>query len=191
MLKSFSLWLIYFASYVLDYVLILLVLMKKHWDECKKCGAQFWKDADLVMWGILLALIIISAIISIAVSRLKMNTRIRMKPEKNITHEMTGYLVAQVATVATTFFTDGWIIINLALFFFFGIYFVSSKAVYTSPLFVFPLMNRIYQSGENVIITNYSLQEMRIAQDDNPDGLEARELTDGVYLVRKKEKTRR
>ena len=64
-------------------------------------------------------------------------------------------------------------------------FFVKSKAVYTSPLFVVPLGNRIYQAGEDVIITNYSLQEMRIEQEDTSDGLEARELANRVFYVRK------
>ena len=185
MLTTLSQWAIYFASYLIDYILILVILVKKHWDECKLENTSFWETADYMMWSILLVMIIASIIISVCVGRLKMNTRVRLVPGKNITHEMTGYLVAQVATVATTVFTDGWITINLALFVFFGIYFVSSTAVYTSPLFVFPLRNRIYQAGENVIITNYSLQEMRIAQENAEDGLQARELTDGVFLVRR------
>lgn len=186
MLTSLSQWAIYFASYLIDYILILIILVKKHWDKCVASNDSFWATADYLMWSILLAMIIISIIISVWGGRLKMNTRVKLIPAKNITHEMTGYLVAQVATVATTFFTDGWVTIDIALFILFGIYFVSSKAVYTSPLFVFPLRNRIYQAAENIIITNYSLQEMRIAQEDNADGLQARELTDGVYLIRKK-----
>lgn len=66
-----------------------------------------------------------------------------------------------------------------------GVFFVKSKAIHTSPLFVVPLGNRIYQAGEDTIITKYSLQEMRLKQEDNPDGLEARELTNRVYFVRK------
>ena len=66
-----------------------------------------------------------------------------------------------------------------------GFFFVKSNAVYTSPLFVVPLGNKIFQSGDDVIITNYSLQEMRMALEDNPDGLEARELTNRVFYVRK------
>lgn len=186
MLTSFSLWAVYIASYFVDYILVLIILVSKRFLECKDTGNSFWKGADLVTWGILILLIALSIVITIWVYNLKMNRRVRHIPQKNITHQMTGYLVAQVATVATTLFTDSWLLINLILFLFFGIYFVRSKAVYTSPLFVIPLRNHIYQSGEKVIITNYSLQEMRIAQEDNENGLEARELTDGVFYIRKK-----
>jgi hypothetical protein len=55
-----------------------------------------------------------------------------------------------------------------------------------SPLFVCPLCNKVFQSDKYVFITNYTLQEMKIAQEDNPpDGLEARELTNRIYYIRK------
>ena len=53
------------------------------------------------------------------------------------------------------------------------------------PLFVFPLCNKIFQSDNCIFITNYTLQEMKIAQEDNSDGLVARELTNNIYYVRK------
>ena len=98
---------------------------------------------------------------------------------------MTGYLLAQVATVATTMFIDWWILINIVLFVVFGFFFVESRKVYISPLFVISLGNKIYESGDNIIITRYSMQGMRIEQEDNTDGLEARELTENVFYVRK------
>ncbi len=183
MLTTLSLWGIYFASYLVDYVLILIILVAK--QIIRGNGAIIWKNVDLTTWGILILFFIASILITNRIQKLGMNTRTKIVPEKNITHEMMGYVLAQVVTVATTIFTDWWILINVILFFVFGIFFVRSKAVHTSPLFVVPLGNIILQSGEVVVITNYSLQEMKIAQEDNPDGLEARELTDGVYYVRK------
>lgn len=60
------------------------------------------------------------------------------------------------------------------------------KNVHMSPLFVCPLCNKVFQSDKYVFITNYMLQEMKIAQEDNPpDGLEARELTNRIYYIRK------
>lgn len=115
-----------------------------------------------------------------------MNTRIRIVPEKNITHEMIGYLFVQVVTDATTLYTDWWVHINVTLFIVAGVIFVKSKAVYISPLFVVPLGNRIYQAGEEITITNHSMQEMKVEQEDNPDGHEARELVNRVYYIRKR-----
>ena len=177
MLTTLSLWGIYFASYCVDYVLILTILVAKHFIRGEK--------EDSLAWGILVAFVVLSLVIIDRVRKIGMNTRIKSIPEKNITHEMIGYLLAQVITVATTLFTDWWVFINALLFVVVGVFFVKSKAIHTSPLFVVPLGNRIYQAGEDTIITKYSLQEMRLKQEDNPDGLEARELTNRVYFVRK------
>lgn len=177
MLTTLSLWGIYFASYSVDYVLIVAILIAKHFIKGEK--------VNFLVLGILVGFVILSFVIINRIRKLGMNTRIKSIPEKNIIHEMIGYLLAQVATVATTLFTDWWVLINVVLFIVVGFFFVKSKAVHTSPLFVVPLGNRIYQAGEDIIITNYSLQEMRIEQEDNPDGLESRELTNRVFYVRK------
>ena len=94
-------------------------------------------------------------------------------------------LLTQVIAVATTIYSDWWIPINLALFVTIGMFFVKSRKVHMSPLFVFPLCNKIFQSDNCIFITNYTLQEMKIAQEDNSDGLVARELTNNIYYVRK------
>lgn len=116
---------------------------------------------------------------------MKSNTRIKAVPDKNITYEAVGGLLAQVIAVAAMIYSDWWIPINLAVFIVVGVFFVKSRNVYLSPLFVFPLRNNIFQIEKCIFITNYTLQEIKIAQEDNPDGLEARELTDHIYYVRK------
>ena len=185
MLTKLSLWGIYFASYLVDYGLILVILIYKRIIFCRDNIVPFWKGADISGWGILLIFVAVSIFINHRVKKIKMNTRVRLIPEKNITHEMMGYLLAQVVAVATTMFIDGWIFINIVLFVVIGFFFVGSNKVYTSPLFVFPLRNKIYESGDSIIITKYSLQGMKIAQEEAADGLEARELTEKVYYVRK------
>lgn len=183
MLTSLSLWGIYFASYLVDYVLILVILIVKHMTQ--ENGSDFLKGAGLLIYGILMVFIVVSIVIITLIQNMEPNTRITIIPDKDITFEMTGYLFAQVVTVATTILTDWWVIINVALFIIVGVFFVKSKAVYTSPLFVVPLGNSIYKTGNNIIVTNYSIQEMRMAQEDCLDGLEARELTDKVFYIRK------
>ncbi len=185
MLTSLSLWAIYFASYLLDYAIILAILIWKRVEFSRVNNTNFWNSESIVTWSVLLIFVIASIIIVERVRQIKMNTRINSVPEKNITYEMTTYLFAQVATVASTVFSDWWIPINMVLFIAFGVFFVKSKAVYASPLFVVPLGNRVLSAGKTMIITNYTLQEMKMAQEDDSDGVQARELTPGVYYVRK------
>lgn len=186
MLTDFSLWLIYFSSYLLDYFLILGILVCKKWKMHVEKKNLFWNGTDIAAWGILIVLIAISVIVIVRIRKLEMNERVKFFPDKNITIEMLGYIVAQIITVASTILTKWWIPIDLIIFVLTGVIFVRSKAVHHSPLFVFPLRNKIYSSGNKIIITNYSLEEMRMAQEDSEDGLEARQLTKGIYYIRKK-----
>ena len=96
-----------------------------------------------------------------------------------------GYVIPQIITLGTTIFTDWWVPINIVLFVIVGVIFVKSKALYHAILFVFPLKNKIYTSGNKTIITSYSLQRLKIAQEDSFDEIEARELTERVYYIRK------
>ena len=185
MLTKMSLWGIYFASYLVDYGLILIILICKRFVFCRNKAVPFWAGEDILVWCIVLGFIVISILITGQIKHIRMNTRVKLVPEKNITHDMIGYILPQIVTVATTLFTDWWILANCVLFLVFGFFFVGSGKVYTSPLFVIPLGNKIYESGDSIIITRYSMQNMRIEQEDIADGLEARELMENVYYVRK------
>lgn len=183
MLTTLSLWGIYFASYLIDYILILVIYIMKQAAQTDE--AVRWKTDDFLIVGILIAFIAAALLITLYMRNVKPNTRIKAVPDRNITYEMAGGLLAQVFAVATTICSDWWIPINLVLFAIVGVFFVKSKNVHLSPLFVFPLCNQIFQNDKYVFITNYTLQEMKIAQEDNSDGLEARELTNRIYYVRK------
>ena len=186
MLTSLSLWAIYFASYFPDYVLILGILVWKRYVISRDNNIGFWNRTDIGIWILLLAMILISIMVARKVSRLEMNARIKDIPEKNATIEILGYIIPQIITLATTVLAEWWIPINIVLFIIVGVIFVKSKAVHQALLFVFPLRNKIYTAGNKTIITNYSLQGLKIAQEDSLDGIEARELTEGVYYIRKK-----
>ena len=183
MLTTFSLWGIYFASYLIDYILILVIYIMKQVAQTDEVVR--WKTDDFLIVGILIVFVVAAILITFYMRHMKPNTRIKAVPDRNITYEMAGGLLAQVTAVATTIYSDWWIPINLVLFVTVGVFFVKSKNVHMSPLFVFPLCNKVFQSDKYVFITNYTLQEMKIAQEDNPDGLEARELTNRIYYVRK------
>lgn len=183
MLTTLSLWGIYFASYLIDYILILVIYIMKKATQADE--AVLWEIGDFLIVGILIGFIVAAVLITLCMRNMKSNTRIKAVPDKNITYEAVGGLLAQVIAVAAMIYSDWWIPINLAVFIVVGVFFVKSRNVYLSPLFVFPLRNNIFQIEKCTFITNYTLQEIKIAQEDNPDGLEARELTDHIYYVRK------
>lgn len=188
MLSTISLWVIYFASYLPDYFLILVILIWKRFDFCNTNGISFWNLNDILIWAVLVVFIVVSVVATFRVGNIKMNSRIKQLPEKNVTIEILGYILPQIITLGTTVFTDWWVPINVVLFLVVGIIFVKSKAVHHSLLFVVPLNCRIYASGDGILITNYSFDEMRIAQEESMEGLQARELAKGIHYVRKDRK---
>lgn len=190
MLSSLFLWAIYFASYLPDYLLILGILIWKRYVFSRENSVEFWNITDIVIWIVLFSMILMSIMVANKIRRLDMNSRIKDTPDRNSTIEILGTIIPQIINLATMILTEWWIPINIVLFIIVGVIFVKSKAVHQAILFVFPLRNKIYTSGGKTIITNYSLQGLKIALEDSLDGIEARELTEGVYYIRKKAKVK-
>ena len=86
MLTKLSLWGIYFASYLVDYGLILTILICKRIAFCNKNEVPFMEGADIIIWVIILLFILISIVITKQVKRIRMNTRVKLIPKKNITY---------------------------------------------------------------------------------------------------------
>lgn len=113
MLTTFSLWGIYFASYLIDYILILVIYIMKQAAQTDETVR--WKTDDFLIVGILIVFIVAAILITFYMRHMKPNTRIKAVPDRNITYEMVGGLLAQVTAVATTIYSDWWIPINLSL----------------------------------------------------------------------------
>lgn len=113
-----------------------------------------------------------------------MNTRISDKPNDNVIWEIFSYVLAQVLTVLTILFTDYWLVISLVIVAVTGIIFVHSRKIQHSPLFIIPMGYNIFKCEKCIVITNYSMDGLRLAIESNPDGGEARELEEGVFLIR-------
>ena len=191
MLTNFSFWAIYTASYVVDYAVLLLISVLQKIDDYKKANTNLnflaycgWQDH--IIWFALIALILFSMICVHRLRRIPMNTRIKKYPKDNIVWEITGYVLAQVFTILTIMFSNYWIIISSVIFLIAGVVFVNSKKVYYSPLFIIPMGYRVFQCEDVIVVTNYSKDGLKLALKTDVDGVEARELEDGIYLVRKK-----
>ena len=192
MFTRLSLWGIYTASYFIDYLVLLGISVWQKVGEYKKLVPtpqesflQYCKWTDHLIWAVLLGLIIFSLICVRILKRTPMNSRFLEKPKDNIVWEMAGYVLAQVITVLTILFSDYWVVMTLVIFVVTGIVFVNSKKVYYSPLFLILMGYNVFQCENCFVITNYSKDGLRLAVENNPDGVEARELEDGVFLIRK------
>lgn len=190
MLTDLSLWMIYTASYLLDYIVMLIMFILKRYNQYLdlKINTPFLKYisiGDYIVTGFIILLIVFSIIVSERLNRIPMNIRQKGIIVKNVTIDTIQYIIPQIITILTLIFTDYWLIFSGCIFFIIGIAFVKSKRVLYAPIFIWPLRYSLYQAGDAVIITNYSKDAYRLAMQENLEGLQARELEPRIFLVRK------
>lgn len=184
------LWAIYTSSYFFDYILLLLLILFKNMSPTNNRWMEYLfysipSSSYFLHIVVLVILIILSIICTIKLKNIKMNTKISVIPKTNITTELISSLFPQGVTILSLFYTNYWELISIFIFVSIGIIFVKSKKVYLNPLFVFPLGYSLYQSEEIVLITNYSVDEMRLCLEMNPNGINAREVARNVFIVKK------
>ena len=186
MLKKGPLWAIYTASYFIDYVLILGILM---WRKISVATSvtTLLKSITLKNWitgSILLLLVIFSVFVMVRIRKMKMTTRIKHEPKDDVVWEVyTGFLAPALA-LAGTFFGDYGLIFSLVIFVVTGIALVRSKQVHLATVFIFPLCYRIFKAENAVLITRDSRDRLRMRILEEPDGVEAKELAPKIYLVK-------
>lgn len=186
MLKKSSLWAIYTASYFVDYVLVLGILM---WKKISKATSieVLLKSITIKNWitgSVLVILIMFSVVVMITVRKIKMTTRIKHEPKDDVVWEAyTGFLAPALALVGT-FFGDYGIILSFVIFIATGIAFSLSGRVYLASVFLFPLFYKIFKCEDIVLITRDSRDGIRLRIEEEPDGIEAKQLTPKVYLVK-------
>jgi len=186
MLKNGSLWAIYTASYFMDYIMILVILVWKKITvtEGIKDFIKSVTRIDCLMWIILTLLIVFSVLVMIGITKMEMTTRIKHEPKNDAVWEtFSGFLAPALALVAT-FFGDYGMILSTVIFVVTGIAFVNSKQVYRASVFIFPLCYRIFKADNSVLITRDSRDGLRLRIAENPDGIEAKELSSGIFMVK-------
>ena len=135
--------------------------------------------------SILLVLIIFSIFVMARIQKTRMTTRVKYEPKDDVVWEAyTGFL-APVLALAGTFFGDYGLIFSLVIFMVTGIAFVRSKQVHFASVFIFPLCYKLFKAENAVLITRGSRDELRLWLEEEPNGIEAKELAPKVYLVKK------
>ena len=181
MLKAASLWAIYTASYFVDYVLILGIMMWKKLTDTAEKFPKNMNTVDWAVWIILLALIIFSILVMRALKRIKMTSRIRFEPKDDSVWKVFAGFLAPVLTLAGTVVGDYGVLFAVVIFIVMGIAFVKSRQVYFASVFIFPMRYRIFKGDGGIIITRYTRDELRLKMLE--DGVQAKELERGIYIV--------
>lgn len=185
MLKKGPLWAIYTASYFIDYVLILGILMYRKISVVTSVTSLL-KSITLKNWitgSILALLIIFSVFVMVRIRKIKMTIRIKHEPKDDVVWEVYTGFFAPALALAGTFFGDYGMIFSLVVFMVTGIEFVRSKQVHLASVFIFPLCYRIFKADNAVLITRDSRDGLRLRIEEELDGVEAKELAPMIYLV--------
>ncbi len=186
MLKKGPLWAIYTASYFIDYILILGILVWKKKQDVPKWNQFIPKCtlSDWLIWALLLILIIISVLVMIRIQRIKMTARVKYDPKDDAVWETYTAFLAPALALGGTFVDEFGLVLSLVVFVAAGIAFVRSKQVHLASVFIFPLCYNIFKSENVVLITRDSRDELRIRIEEEPDGVEAKELAPKIYLIK-------
>ena len=186
MLKKGPLWALYIASYFIDYVLILGILIWRKISGATSVTALL-ESITLKNWitgSVLLLFIIFSVFVMIRIRNMRMTSRIKYEPIDDVVWEAyTGFLAPALALVGT-FFGDYGLIFSLVIFAITGVAFVRSKQVHLAAVFIFPLCYRVFKTDNAVLITRDSRDGLRLRIEESLDGVEAKEPAPKIYLVK-------
>lgn len=192
MMTKLSRWLLYNASYILGYILIgiskgISTYSDKRGDEAfqlfshvEKCKSVF--QEDVLLYSILGVLTLVGVLWTICFLRWGNNRKIKYRMENDSSMEMIGFLVPYIVSMVTITIDFYSIIVNFIIWLILGIVFTSNNLLRSSPLF-FACGYKVYNSDKIYVITKMSREEYNLKLEDNPDGIEARELAKNVFIT--------
>ena len=192
MMTTLSCWLLYIASYGIVYVIIALCVINNSFCEllkvnefqslsCFKQVVYVFRSEKTIL--ILLSLLAIFSIIwTHYIKSWKNNSRIKYRMTGDSKIEESAFILPYIFTIITyNFDAYGWLIcffVYLSV----GLLFVQSRKLQMSPIFILSRYH-ILTDGNNKVITRNTLEAFNLKLDDNPDGIEVRELAKHVYIT--------
>lgn len=189
MLTKFSIWLSYIAS--CEYVFILQLISKFCVTYAGIKPAKYksfidhlrltWKQAP-ILFTILVILIALSIVWNDSWKRKRNNTRITHRPTSDNTLEVPLSMIAYLAMVLSFNFDIPGLLFSVAIMLALGFGIVQTGNMHMCLYFF--LHGYHVLSLDNVrILTKFSMEEYLLKLEENPNGLEARELTKRVYII--------
>ena len=187
MLTTFSMWLIYLASYGVAYLFLMLeiviVSVSSNADPAlttlEKMIAAFSDNALILI--VLLALLLLSIIIHNRIDKWKNNCRIRFSVNKNCTFESSWMIASFILPLICCGFNlyIGLVILMVVLLT--GIAVIKGGYFHTCLLFLLK-RNYVYTNDSGaVVITKMKMEKYNLLIRDNPNGVEARRIYRDIY----------
>ena len=188
MMKKLSMWLTYIASCNVVYILQFLsytyslfcVLDPEKYDTSLCKVKAVWNEGKWLLI-ILLALIVFSSLWNLQWGHVKHNTRIRYRPETDGTLEAVLAVVPYLAMVFTMNIDVYGALVTIVIMFAFGLAIVQTGHIHMCLSFLLRGYH-LYICGNVRIITKLSMEGYLIQLDNEPNGINARELTKNIYI---------
>ena len=192
MMTLFSRWLLYISSYFLGYILIAIADVIKVTQSLSddqiyislspidKVPYVFGKDC--VLFSVLITLTFISIVWIFYFKKWRNNRRIKEYMRKDSSIDAAGFMISYIVSMVCITIDFYGVVVMVILFFTLGFVFVGNDNLHTSPTF-FLLGYRIYSNESCYVITKMTREQYNLKLQDEPDGIEARELAKGVFFV--------
>lgn len=192
MMTTFSCWLLYIASYGIVYVIVAVCVVLNRVITLQGiqefCALSYIEQAvyilnsEKVILIILLVLTAFSIIWTRYIKTWKNNSRISFRVSKDSKIEESAFILPYILTVVTfNFDIYGWLIC-IMVYGVVGLLFVQSRALQTSPIFILSRYH-ILTDGVNKVITRDTVEAYNLKIDDQPNGIEVRELAKHIYIT--------
>ena len=184
MLTNFSKWMIYTASYIVLYpILIIKILFKTREEDVtfiEKIQLNFSESREIIL--VLFGFIFISTLVILILKKVRPNTRCKATLKNNVTYEVASFLVPYIVSVLTIDLNwYGWLI-NIIIYVFFGIVMMYADIVHLCPIFLLLGFKLYKDSNENYVYSKLSKEQYNQLCIEQKDGIEAKTLTGNLAL---------
>lgn len=191
MMTTLSCCLLYIASYWLIYPIIMLFIITNKFNQLQDSPdtqlMTFFEqliyilNSEKIILLVLLFLFLFSRVWIRFFKAQKNNTRINYKMVSDSKIDESAFIIPYIFTIITfNFDIYGWLIC-LLIYVCIGFIFVQTKKIQTSPVFILSRYH-ILTNGHMRVITRDTTESFNIKLEENPNGIEVRELVKNVYI---------
>lgn len=184
-MKQMFKWLLFISSYAPLYILIALDNYNFKLAPINYFKSVMQSNQLLLFWIVVICLLILSILAISYFSWISLNDERTLTKLVPLNESVLSYLITYVIPLTAMDITSiNSLIVNTILFIVIGLVYVNSDLVYLNVILII-MGYRIYNDeSENVIITNYSKNDIKISIVEQTS-LPCAEVTKGIYLLRK------
>lgn len=184
MLTNFSKWMIYTASYIVLYPILIIKILFRTREEAvafiEKMQLNFSESKEIIF--VLLGFIVISTLVIFILKKVKPNSRCKAILKNNVTYEVSSFLVPYIVSIFTIDLNwYGWLI-NIIIYVFFGIVMIYADVVHLCPIFLLLGFKLYKDSNDNYVYSKLSKEQYNQLCIEQMDGIEAKTLTGNLAL---------